>query len=207
MTTLAAFAANLRSSLQAAASSIDSQPGDNADFQRLILVALEDYSRRRPLPRFAELSLQAGRVVYDCPADLLLVQGFDWGRDAKARLQSWDDGWPGRLPDMRVMDAAGGRVLYLMPAASARQISLLGSAAPYRYGARHRLDETGSTIPPGDEPLVLLRAQAEAMRELAISHTVKPFQLRDGISATPRNGTPAYLHTVLMDEFERRVCQ
>ncbi|NHQ81570.1 hypothetical protein HA051_08280 [Chromobacterium vaccinii] len=207
--TLSALAQALRDSLLDAAEEFDREPerGSLAQFQRLLRVALDDYSRRRPLIALGRLQLEAERVVYDCPADLQDVQGFDWGRAEKARLPVWADGWPGRLPDLRVSRDGDRRVLYLMPAPSARQIGLLGSAAAYRYRARHTLDEQGGTVPPGDEPLVLLRAQAEAMRELAISHSVKPYQVRDGISATPRNGTPSYLHTVLMEEFERRVCQ
>ncbi|MCD5329602.1 hypothetical protein ACFFU8_17765 [Chromobacterium piscinae] len=209
MTTLSALAQSLRASMLGAAEEFDREPerGSLAQFQRLLQVALDDYSRRRPLIVLGRLQLEAERVVYDCPADLVAVQAFDWGRADKARLPVWADGWPGRLPDMRVSRDGDRRVLYLMPAPSARQIGLLGSAAAYRYRSRHTLDEQGSTIPAGDEPLVLLRAQAEAMRELAISHAVTPYQVRDGISATPRNGTPSYLHTVLMEEFERRICQ
>lgn len=208
MTTLTTLAKSLRDSLMDAASEFDRgvERGSLTQFQRLLQVALDDYSRRRPLIVLGRLQLEAQRMVYDCPAGLEEVQAFDWGRADKARLPVWADGWPGRLPAMRVSRDGDRRVLYLMPAPSVRQISLLGSAATYRYRARHTLDEQGSTLPAGDEPLVLLRAQAEAMRELSISNTIKPYQTRDGISATPRNGTPSYLHTVLMEEFERRVC-
>ncbi|UGA37577.1 hypothetical protein JOS77_27000 [Chromobacterium haemolyticum] len=147
MTTLTTLAKSLRDSLMDAASEFDRgvERGSLTQFQRLLQVALDDYSRRRPLIVLGRLQLEAQRMVYDCPVGLEEVQAFDWGRADKARLPVWADGWPGRLPAMRVSRDGDRRVLYLMPAPSARQISLLGSAATYRYRARHTLDEQGST--------------------------------------------------------------
>ena len=48
-------------------------------------------------------------------------------------------------------------------------------------------------------------AQAEAMRELSMKNATTAYQLREGISATPKNGTPAYLYQELLAEFERRL--
>ncbi|EEG08238.1 phage adaptor protein [Pseudogulbenkiania ferrooxidans] len=200
MTTLASLIADLKASLLDSASSFIAE-----DFERHVQAALKDYSRRRPLEMVDELTLQSGLALYDCPADLTVVLGCDWGRDAKLTLDPWDDRWPGTLPSIRVMRRGGERVLRLTPAPSARQIGLLGSACPYRYGAAHLVTENDSTLQEQDAPLVVLRAQAEVMRELAMKNSTQPYQVRDGISATPKNGTPSYLHTVLMDEFERRL--
>ena len=49
----------------------------------------------------------------------------------------------------------------------------------------------------------MLRAQAEAMRELAAKNATTAYNIREGISATPKNGTPAYLYEQLLQEFER----
>ncbi|WP_024303316.1 hypothetical protein [Pseudogulbenkiania sp. MAI-1] len=200
MTTQASLITKLQASLLATAESFLPE-----DFARHVHVAVADFSRYRPLEMVDTLALQAGLALYPCPAELTVVLGCDWGRDAKLTLDPWDNRWPGALPAIRVMRQGENRVLYLTPAPSARQISLLGSACTYRYGAAHMVSETDGTLADQDVPLVVLRAQAEALRELAAKHTTVPYQVRDGISATPRNGTPSYLHTVLMDEFERRV--
>lgn len=175
------------------------------DYQRHVDTALADYSRRKPLQCLGELTLSVGGAVYDCPAALLTLQGLDWGRDAKAGLNPWDDRWPGRLPELRLMDGEDGRKLYLSPAPSARQLALLGGRAVYRYGVAHQLSDSASTVPPVDAALLLVRAQAEAMRELAMRNSSRPVQLKDGLTSTPKNGTPSYLYTVLIEEFERRV--
>ena len=47
-----------------------------------------------------------------------------------------------------------------------------------------------------------VRAQAEAMRELAMRNVVKPQQMRDGYTSMPRNGTPAALFETLLAEFK-----
>ena len=201
MTLLPDLIQQLKSSLLASASAFIDD-----DFQRHIKVALADFSRRRPLVCIGVLSLSVGVSTYTCPPDLSSVLGFDWGRDSKLLLTPWDDRWPGRLPEIRIGMSGTERVLLLMPAPTQRQIDLLGASGQYRYGAMHQLDNNISTVLETDIPLVLLRAQAEALRELAMKHTTTPFQVRDGISATPRNGTPAYLHKVLLEEFERRIC-
>ena len=43
------------------------------------------------------------------------------------------------------------------------------------------------------------------MRELSMKNATTAYQLREGISATPKNGTPAYLYQELLAEFERRL--
>lgn len=176
------------------------------DLQRHVNVAFAELCRFSPRVVFAELELVAGQGQYPCPAALSGVLSHDWGRDAKASLQPWSDGWPGELPVMQVgFDGDGARVLQLRPTPSSRQIGLLGSRMPYRYSSRHILTDSASSLSDEDAQLLILRAQAEAMRELAMHHASKPFQLRDGISSTPRNGMPGYLYSVLMAEFEQRV--
>ena len=43
------------------------------------------------------------------------------------------------------------------------------------------------------------------MRELSMKNATTAYQLREGISATPKNGIPAYLYQELLAEFERRL--
>ena len=59
-----------------------------------------------------------------------------------------------------------------------------------------------TTVSAPDRALLLLRAQAEAMRELAMRNVVKPQQMRDGYTSMPRNGTPAALFESLLAEFK-----
>lgn len=176
-----------------------------ADFTRHIDLALADFSRFCPLVTEAELQLVAWKNSYPCPVDLESVLACDWGRDFKAAANPWDANWPGRLPDISLIRAAGERSLRLSPAPTPNQISTLGSACSYRYAAAHVLTESVCTLSPQEESAVLLRAQAEAMRELAMKGVTRPVQMRDGVSQGPKNGTPSFLYAALMAEFTERV--
>ena len=177
------------------------------DLQRHVDVGFAELCRFRHRTVYAGLVAQAGVTMYPCPSTLTRVLASDWGQQNKAELQPWDDRWPGKLPQLSVgYDESDNRVLLLQPAPTERQLALLGSRCPYRYAAPHLLSDSQSSLNDEDAQLLILRAQAEAMRELAMHHASKPYQLRDGISATPRNGMPGYLYSVLLEEFERRVC-
>lgn len=172
---------------------------------RHVQAAVRDYSRYRPLEETGTLNLEAGEDTYPAPDDIEGVLGCDWGRRLKAERNTWDDDFPGWLPELRIAFSSQGRLLRFYPAPTARQIALIGSSCRYRYAAQHVLTEQINTIPAGDEGLVLMRAQAEAMRELAIHQASRPVQLRDGVSSQPRNGTPGYLFEQLMAEFKAAV--
>jgi hypothetical protein len=109
------------------------------------------------------------------------------------------------LPKVRFTEvAAGSYKLSLEPSPSAAQIAVLGSDFRYYYFARHLIDVADAaktTVLASERHLLLLRAQAEAMREMAMRNIAKPVALRDGISSGPRNGTPAALHAALLAEF------
>jgi hypothetical protein len=176
------------------------------DYQRHVEAALADFSLRRPQQIPGTLTLVADQALYDCPAGLMRVIACDWGRAAKANLTPWDRRWPGRLPEMRrVMDAGQTPRLYLSPPPTAIQLGQLGSLCLYRYAAAHTLTDTDSSLTVNEVSLLLLRSLAEAMKELAVRHTTKPVALRDGLNHGPKNGTPSFLYTELLKEFERRV--
>ena len=78
------------------------------------------------------------------------------------------------------------------PACSARLVMPLSDTA------------ANTTILAGDRELLLLRGQAEAMRELAMRGVAKPVQLRDGLGMGPRNAHPAALYDALLCEFRER---
>lgn len=176
------------------------------DYPRLIDTAVVEYSYRRPRERVLTMTLTAGCSLYECPDDLVRVLGHDWGRSIKVHGNPWDDGWPGQLPGMRVVEWGDERALRLSPAPTARQIGLLGPFCTYRYAALHLLQDQGATFDEDGAGLVILRAQAEAMRELAMRNVDRPYQLRDGISAQPKNGTAGYLYQALLAEFNERTC-
>lgn len=171
----------------------------DADLERHAETALAALSHIKPKLCVTWVQLAAGRNLYPCPANCRAVQAAYWGRSHKAHSQPWQDDAVGRLPEWSVTyNEAGERFLRAHPAPSVRQLDILGSIAEIEYRADWRWDEVR-----GMENLLLLRAQAEAMRELAAKNATTAYNIREGISATPKNGTPAYLYEQLLQEFER----
>ncbi|MFP4615570.1 MAG: hypothetical protein ACLFRB_06810 [Thiohalorhabdus sp.] len=199
----ASLVADLKASLHDAGSVF---ADDDSDFQRHLALAALDLGRKVPRILSSELALEADVAVYDAPSDLIRPVSHRWGAAAIRRRNPWDRGWPGRLPRLTAEgDAAEGRVLVLIPPPTADQITALGAALPYTYRAVHQVGdaEADTTVQPAHRGLLLLRAQAEAMKELAARNIAKPVQLRDGQGGAPKNGVPASLHAQLMDAFER----
>lgn len=187
--------ADLQASLHDAASVLD-EPGD---LDRCLNAAAEDFGRFCPRTRAATLALTAGLGEYPAPADLLGFKSSTW---ADGRAQPWEKAHPGRLP--RVTNEDG--ILLFSPPPSAHQIAVLGASFRYFYFAGHAVGDTAetTTVPASLRALLILRAQAEACRELAARAVAMPVTLRDGISGQPRNGTPAYLFEKLMAEFREK---
>ena len=186
----------LRESLMDAASSF---ADNDADFERHIDVAAADMHRVKPRTLIGTLSLVADQGEYAAPVDMARFKSALWGVQGAAKAMPWDKNWPGELPRARCVEGQ----ISLLPAPSARQIALLGSTYRFYYIARDRIgvDAADTTIAEVDRHLLLLRAQAEAMLALALRNAGKPVQLRDGLSGTPRNSTPAALHQVLLQLF------
>lgn len=189
--------ADLKASLHDAASVLS----DPDDFDRCLKVAVDDLGLLMPRTLASTLSLVAGQAEYAAPADFLRFKMALWGVSSPVR--PWDKSHPGKLPDVRHCEG----FLVMVPAPSAGQIALLGSNYRYFYFAGYVLDELAglTTVPPHARSLLLLRAQAEACKEMAMRNITKPVALRDGVSSGPRNGTPAALHGQLMDDFLARV--
>lgn len=176
----------------------------DGDFARLLDVAALDFARVRPRTLVGSATLAAGQSDYAMPADFYLYKADLWA-DPSRMGPPWAKTWPGRLPSVRVAFVDGVRTLLLQPPPSAQQIALLGAEFRYYYLAKHVIgaDAADTSIDAGDRGLLLLRAQAEALRELAMRNVGKPVAMRDGLTSTPRNGTPSHLYAVLMAEFER----
>ena len=199
----AELVADLKASLQDAAHVFIATA--DADFIRHLDAAALDFTRVRPRTLLGEITIVADQFNYAAPADLLTYKSALWGVNRYS--QPWEKSWPGRLPDVRVAENAGVRELHFFFFFTSQQIAVLGSAFKFWYFATHVIgtDEADTTILSGDRGLLLLRAQAEAMKELAMRNIAKPVQMRDGVSSGPRNGTPSYLFETLMEYFEGRV--
>jgi len=189
--------ADLKASLLDAAKSFTAAA--DADFARHLDKGAEALTRVRRRTLAGTLVLEAGRAEYPAPTDLWLFKTTTWG--AAHGVRPWEPSYPGRLPDVRQIDGA----LYFVPAPSAHQIALLGPSCPFFYYARHAVgaDADETTVEPADRSLLLLRAQAEAMRELALRDSVRPTGAQSAWSGQPRTGTPAALAQWLLGEFER----
>jgi len=198
--------ANLVTDLKASlndAAAVFSSPAD-LDFIRHLDHAALDFGRVRPRVRSATVTLVADQDSYTAPADAIDEHSLQWGRNQKRDLKPWDSQFPGALPRLDIIGDPGARMLVLNPSPSLRQINLLGATCPFRYFAAHSIDAVAAntTIRPEDRALLLLRAAAESMKELAMRGVKKPVSLRDGMHASAKNGTPASLHDQLMREFE-----
>lgn len=199
----AALIADLSESLHDAASIFTA--ADGGDFSRHLNSAAYDMSRVRPRTMLGSIDLVAGQEAYDAPADLQIFKSALWGVSRTHR--PWDRNWTGSLPYVRLAFEGIAPKMYLLPAPTAQQISVLGASYKFYYFAAHSISDDGAqtTISRGDRGLLLLRAQAEAMRELAVRNAGKPVTMRDGISGGTRNGTPSSLFEALMNEFESRM--
>lgn len=188
---------DLRESLHDAAGVFDAP--DDADFRRHLDHAASALAPvlRRTLA--GTLTLVADQPDYAAPADLWRFKLSTWGAQ---RGQPWDKTWPGRLPT--VIEQGG--TLWLTPAPSAHQIAVLGASYGYFYYGLHTIDADAAqtTVPAAHRPLLLLRAQAEALSELAMRDTLRPVTVRDGFSGMPKTGTPGWLAEKFMERFEHQ---
>ena len=191
---------------------LDSQRAFKAeDFERHMDTALRDLTQFRPHRVLAELNVLPMQREYECPADLVQVLATHYGRAEKMQRQPWDAGYPTqRLPDVKVRYRAdGSRYLQVFPAPNYQLMAQIGAVVGYEYSAAHIVTEEVCTLTEVDVQLAILRAQAEAMRELAMRNSTQPTQIKDSLTNTPANGTPSYLYTLLMNEFYgrvRRIC-
>lgn len=196
------LAADLKTSLHDSASLFDAA-GD-ADFVRFLEQALPDMSWKRPRTRLGQVTLTAGEASYALTSytDFSSYKTHLWDKGS-SYPQPWEPGYPGAIPRISSVVDGSAASLVFDPAPSAAHIATRGSAFKFWYFARHVLDTdaANTTVAAADRGLLLLRAQAEAMRELAIAQANKPVSMRDGLSGTPRNSTPAALHEVLMRLF------
>lgn len=198
---LASLVADLKASLFDAASVFTGE--DDADFKRFLAQALPDLQWKRPLTKLAQVVLVAGTPSYAVAEADFVALKMDLWRDVGKLPRPWEPGYPGALPRITAQQGATGWELVFETAPTAAMLAWLGSTCRFYYFAQHAIGEQAAdtTVAEADRGLLLLRAQAEAMLALAVRNAGKPVQLRDGLSGTPRNSTPAALHQVLLGLF------
>lgn len=197
----AELVADLKASLHDSAA-VFKTPLDG-DFERFLLASLADLQIKRPLTRLGLVRLEAGQARYPVSEPgFAAYKVHAWGDFART-VRPWEPGYPGAVPRVTALYDGAAWCLELDPAPTAVQLAAWGADMRFWYFAEHVLgdDAADTTLTAPDRGLLLLRAQAEAMRELAIRNVSKPVQLRDGVSGSPRNSTPAALHQALLDEF------
>lgn len=199
---LSALVADFKASLNDAAAQFRA-PAD-ADFARLLRVALLDMQVKRPVTKLGQVNLFPLQARYAIThEDFAALKVHLWAEPAYTP-KPWEPSYPGAVPRVAAQWGGASWWLEFSPAPTPRQLQVWGSEFRFWYFARHVLGEAAgeTTVNPGDRGLLLLRAQAEAMRELAMRNVVKPMAMRDGYSSTPRNGTPSALFESLLAEFK-----
>lgn len=198
---LAALVADLKAALAEAAGQFRADA--DGDFVRLLQLAVLDMQVKRPITKPASVQLMPMQDRYlVAQPDFAALKTHLWAAPALTP-KPWEPTYPGPVPRVGAQWDMGAWWLELQPAPTMRQLAVWGSELRFWYFACHVLSDVPghTTLAQADRGLLLLRAQAEAMRELAVRNVAKPQQMRDGYSGTPRNGTPSALFRVLMNEF------
>jgi len=178
---------------------------DDTDFVRQLDFALGDVSRVRPYRQMGSITLTADVGEYSAPANFFKMDFPLWGNAERRTRQPWNSNYPGPAPSVTVFGSGTGKTISLEPAPSAAQIFNLGDQYRFYYRALHVISviEADTTVDVADRDLLLIRAAAQAMQELAARGVTKPIKLGgSGVGAMPKNGTPAALAEGLMKLFE-----
>lgn len=195
---------DLKASLNDAASVFTA--ATDGDFKRQLAAAALAFGAKRPRTMVGTITLVADQPQYDAPADFQGFKSSLWGISPARKFAPWEKTWTGRLPDVRLVETSSNpvtRKLELMPGPSGFQISALGAEFRFYYYAAHSVNASAAltTIQPGDRQLLILRAQVEALRELAVRNVTKPIVMREAMTSQARNGTASYLYEKLLSEF------
>jgi hypothetical protein len=175
----------------------------DGDFKRFLQQALPDMQFKRPITRLGSITLVAEQGRYGIEeADFASLKTDLWREPSKVP-KPWDPAYPGALPRVTAVREVDAWFIQFEPAPTALHLAALGAAFKFYYFAAHAIGAAAAdtTINPQDRGLLLVRAQAEAMLAMGMRNAGKPVQMRDGLSGTPRNSTPAALHELLMKLF------
>lgn len=175
---------------------------NDADFVRQLATAALAMNRGKPRVVAGSLTLIADQAAYAAPAGFGEL-GYDtWGQ---RRKQAWETGYSGRLPRLKFAEVGGVPKLILDPAPTQANIDDAGATVTFFYHQTHVIGAAAvdTTVPAIERGLLILRAQVEALRELAMRNITKPVQMIEGHGNQPRNGTASALYQSLLEEFER----
>lgn len=195
--------ADLKESLHDTAD-VFASTGDPA-FIRFLNQALPAMQFKRPVTRLGQVTLVSDQASYSLAAypDFATFKTHAWNT-GRTVPKPWEPGYPGAVPRVSAQRDLDAWYLVFDPAPNSVQIAAWGAAFKFWYFGAHAIGVTApeTTVALADRGLLLLRAQVEAMRELALHQANKPVSMRDGLSGTPRNSTPAALHRELLNLFE-----
>lgn len=177
---------------------------DDTDFVRQLNFALNDLSSVRPRRNVGTLTLQAGVAEYSAPTDMVKMDFPLWGNAERRTRKQWHSNYPGPAPRVDVFGDPGSQMIMLTPPPTATHITDLGDQYKFYYCAKHSIgaDAANTTVSEADRSLLLIRAAAQAMNELAANGITKPTKLSSaGVGSMPKNGTPAALADSLLKQF------
>lgn len=199
---LADLTATLKASISSAADVLASA-GDTV-LEECVQASALELRRWKPNLALGTVNLVAGQRAYALPATIGDYRRDTWGQ---TRKQPWETGYAGRLPRSMVADVDGVRKLVLDPPPTQAHIDDAGAEFTFWHVIPHVVHPTDgaqTTIPATLRGLVILGAQAEAMRRMAMRNLTKPITVTEGFSNTPRNGTASFLYAALLAEFEMK---
>ncbi|MBF0383624.1 MAG: hypothetical protein HQL69_21595 [Magnetococcales bacterium] len=178
---------------------------DDNDFIRHLSIAASELTRFKPRKLVATITLTAEQSLYDAPADIINPTVVLWGSGQRQNVKPWENSYPSKPPTISLLESAGVKKIQLTPAPTQNEINKLGAEFAYTYSASHiiAIDAADTTINPADRDLLLLRARAEALLEIATSNTTKAATRAPG-QGQPKNSSAMAIHDNLISEFEKR---
>ena len=175
------------------------------ELPQLLTIAAEDLARVRRRTLVGSIQLRPGKDIYLAPEDLMDYKLSIWGQQQRKTMKPWQPKYPRQLPDVSVIDGSP-KYLVLSFIPTGGQIDLMGSEFRFFYFSNHHIDEDGSktTVSESERNLLLLRAQAEAMKWLSMRNVDKTVSAKHAISGASKGGVPAALYRILLEDWERR---
>lgn len=168
---------------------------DRADLVRHLRAASVALGRKRNLMGRASLTLVPGVAVYEAPAGVWQVLAVEWLQAETVPLFEFVTYPPPRL-------TVAGTSIFVSPTPTPAMIAAHGSTLNFRYEQAYALtDDETYDVPERDRWLLILRAQAEAMRELSIRAHQKPVTLSGAGGGGLTNMQPAALYAAFLAEF------
>jgi hypothetical protein len=198
----------LESSLLDAASIFgDAGAGRNAHLDRHLNAAVTDFDRVAPLLEGAQIQLVADAANYAADARAVRFHGSEV-LDKQTQLDPWDEYRVPEVPTPSLARISNTKTWVFRPVPTAFILDRIGTIYPFTYFAAHVLHDTDAAQTTFDArhlPLLVLRAQVEALRDLAVRNAHKPVALRDPNYSQIKNGTPAALAEQFMRLWESQI--